>query len=154
MTKKGELEMAEKATTQSGGYEKPLPEFRPETKPYWDACKRHEFVLPKSKTTGEFFFYPRAVSPGADMTQDIEWVKASGKAKVWTFAIHNMGPTPAYRNEPPYVVALVETQEGVKMMTNIVGCNPKDVHIGMDVEVVFDDVTSEVTLPKFKPVGK
>ena len=134
-------------------YEKPLPEFRPETKPFWDACKNHELVIPRSKTTGEYFFYPRAFSPGDDMTDDIEWVKASGKAKVWTFAIRHMGPTKAYKGDPPYVVALVETDEGVKMMTNVVDCDPKDVHIGMEVEVVFDDVTDEVTLPKFRPVG-
>ena len=60
-----------------------------------------------------------------------------------------MGPTKAYKNDPPYVVALVETAEGVKMMTNIVDCDVRDVHVGMDVEVVFDDVTPEVTLPKF-----
>lgn len=139
--------------TEVKKYEKPLPEFRPETKPFWDACKNHELVIPRSKTTGEYFFYPRAFSPGDDMTDDIEWVKASGKAKVWTFAIHHMGPTKAYKGDPPYVVALVETDEGVKMMTNVVDCDPKDVHIGMEVEVVFDDVTDEVTLPKFRPVG-
>jgi hypothetical protein len=142
------------AAEKKGKYEKPLPEFRPETKPFWDACKKHELALPRAKTTNEFFFYPRAVSPGGDMTQDIEWVKVSGKAKVWTYAIHHMGPTPAYKNEPPYVVALVETQEGVKMMTNIIGCKPEEVYIGMDVEVVFEDVTPEVTLPKFRPVSK
>ena len=86
------------------------------------------------------------------MSENLEWVKVSGKAKVWTYAIHHMGPTKAYKGEPPYVVALVELDEGVKMMTNIVDCDPKDVFIGMDVEVVFDDVTDEVTLPKFKPV--
>lgn len=139
--------------TEEKKYEKPLPEFRPETKPFWDACKNHELVIPRSKTTGEYFFYPRAFSPGDDMTDDIEWVKASGKAKVWTFAIHHMGPTKAYKGDPPYVVALVETDEGVKMMTNVVDCDPKDVHIDMEVEVVFDDVTDEVTLPKFRPVG-
>ncbi len=140
--------------SEEKGYAKPLPEFRPETKPYWEACKRHEFVLPRSKVTNEFFFYPRALSPGEDMSEDIEWAKASGKGKVWTYAIHHMGPTKAYKGEPPYIVALVEVEEGVKMMTNIVECDPKDVHIGMDVEVVFDDVTPEVTLPKFKPVKK
>jgi uncharacterized OB-fold protein len=134
-------------------YEKPLPEFRPETQPYWDACKRHKLVLPKCKTCGRFFFYPRALCPNC-MSQDLEWVEASGKAKVWTFATHHMGPSKAYKGEPPYVVAMIEIQEGVMMMTNIVNCKPEDVRIGMDVEVVFDDVTSEVTLPKFKPVSK
>lgn len=132
-------------------YDKPLPEFRPETKPYWDGTKNHELLIPRSKETGEFFFYPRALSPGEDMSENLEWVKASGKAKVWTYAIHHMGPTKAYKGDPPYVVALVELEEGVKMMTNIVDCDPNDVHVGMDVEVVFDDVTDEVTLPKFKP---
>ncbi len=134
-------------------YKKPLPEFRPETKPYWDAAKKHEFVLPKSRTDNRFFFYPRALSPFDDMSQEITWEKASGRGKVWTFSIHNMGPTPAYKGEPPYVVALVELEEGVKIMTNIIGCEPEEVKMGMDVEVVFDDVTDEVTLPKFKPVG-
>ncbi len=138
--------------SEDNKYNKPLPEFRPETKPFWDACKNHELMLPKSKETNEFFFYPRALSPGDDMAE-VEWGQASGKAKVWTYSIHHMGPTKAYKGDGPYVVALVETEEGVKMMTNIVDCNPNDVHVGMDVEVVFDDVTEEVTLPKFKPTA-
>ena len=134
-------------------YNKPLPEFRPETKPYWDAAKNHKLVIPKSKTTGESFFYPRAVSPGDDMTDDIEWVESEGKGKIWTFSIHHMGPSKAYKGEPPYVVALIEMDEGVKMMSNVIDVDVKDVHIGMEVEVIFDDVTEEVTLPKFKPVS-
>jgi uncharacterized OB-fold protein len=63
-----------------------------------------------------------------------------------------MGPSKAYKGDPPHVVALVEMDEGVKMMSNIVDCDPHDVQIGMEVEVVFDDVTDDVTLPKFKPV--
>jgi uncharacterized OB-fold protein len=137
---------------ENKSYDKPLPEFRPETKPYWEGTKNHELLIPRSKESGEFFFYPRALSPGEDMSENLEWVKASGKAKVWTYAIHHMGPTKAYKGEPPYVVALVELDEGVKMMTNIVDCDPHDVKVGMEVEVVFDDVTDEVTLPKFKPV--
>jgi uncharacterized OB-fold protein len=137
---------------ENKSYEKPLPEFRPETKPYWEGTKNHELLIPRSKESGEFFFYPRALSPGEDMSENLEWVKVSGKAKVWTYAIHHMGPTKAYKGDPPYVVALVELDEGVKMMTNIVDCDPHDVKVGMEVEVVFDVVTDEVTLPKFKPV--
>ena len=64
-----------------------------------------------------------------------------------------MGPSKAYKGEPPYVVALIEMDEGVKMMSNVVDVDPADVSIGMEVQVVFDDVTDEVTLPKFKPAG-
>ena len=63
-----------------------------------------------------------------------------------------MGPSKAYKGDPPYVVALIEMNEGVKMMSNVVDVDVNDVHVGMEVEVVFDDVTDEVTLPKFKPV--
>ncbi len=138
--------MAEEKT-----YNKPLPEFRPETKPFWEAAKQHKLVIPRSKQTGEYFFYPRALSPGNDMSEDIEWVESEGKGKVWTFSIHHMGPSKAYKGEPPYVVALIEMEEGVKMMSNVVDIDPKEVFIGMDVKVIFDDVTDEVTLPKFKP---
>ncbi len=134
-------------------YNKPLPEFRPETKPFWEAAKQHKLVIPRSKDTGEFFFYPRALSPGADMSEDIEWVESEGKGKVWTFSIHHMGPSKAYKGEPPYVVALIEMDEGVKIMSNVVDVDPHDVSIGMDVQVVFDDVTDDVTLPKFKPAN-
>ena len=134
-------------------YKKPLPEFRPETGPYWEAAKLHKLVIPRSKKTGEFFFYPRAISPGDDMSEEIEWVESSGRGKVWTFSVHHMGPSKAYKGEPPYVVALIEMEEGVKMMSNVIDVDPKDVFIGMDVQVVFDDVTETVTLPKFKPVA-
>jgi len=63
-----------------------------------------------------------------------------------------MGPSKAYKGDPPYVVALIELEEGVKMMSNVIDVDVNDVHVGMEVEVVYDDVTDEVTLPKFKPV--
>ena len=81
-------------------YNKPLPEFRPETKPFWDAAKEHRLVIPRSRETGEFFFYPRALSPGGDMSDDIEWVESEGRGKVWTFSIHHMGPSKAYKGDP------------------------------------------------------
>ena len=134
-------------------YNKPLPEIRPATQPISEAAKEHRLVIPRSRETGEFFFYPRALSPGGDMSGDIEWVESEGRGKEWTFSIHHMGPSKAYKGEPPYVVALIEMDEGVKMMSNVVDVDPADVSIGMEVQVVFDDVTDEVTLPKFKPAG-
>jgi len=134
-------------------YEKPLPEPRPETQIYWDACKRHELILPKCRSCGRFFFYPRAVCPHC-MSRDIEWVGSRGRGKIWTFSVHHLGPTKAYKGDPPHVVAIIDIEEGCKMMSNIVGCSPEDVSIGMEVEVVFDDVTDDITLPKFKPIAK
>ena len=82
---------------------------------------------------------------------DFDWVESSGKGKVWTYSVHYMGPTKAYKGET-YVVAMIELEDGVKMMSNVVDCDPETVTIGMDVEVVFEDATEEVTFAKFKPV--
>ena len=109
-------------------------------------------MLPKCKETGKVFFYPRAISPFPEsVNRDFEWVESTGKGKVWTYSVHYMGPTRAYKGEV-YVVALIELHDGVKMMSNIVECDPESVTIGMEVEVVFEDATEEVTFAKFKPV--
>tara|TARA_B100000315_G_C14161586_1_gene400310 strand:- start:101 stop:523 length:423 start_codon:yes stop_codon:yes gene_type:complete len=133
-------------------YQKPLPDFRPETKPFWDGTKEHKLLLPKCKETGQVFFYPRAISPfPRSVNMDFDWVESTGKGKVWTYSVHYMGPTKAYKGEV-YVVALIDLDDGVKMMSNIVECDPESVTIGMEVEVVFEDATEEVTFAKFKPV--
>jgi hypothetical protein len=72
---------------------------------------------------------------------------------VYSFTVTYQNQAPGFREELPYVLAIVELAEGVRMMTNVVGCPPDTVRIGMPVEVVFDDVTPEVTLPKFRPVS-
>ena len=89
-------------------YAKPLPDFRPETKPFWEGTKQHKLLLPKCKETGKVFFYPRAISPfPGSVNMDFDWVESSGKGKVWTYSVHYMGPTKAYKGET-YVVAMIE----------------------------------------------
>ena len=68
-------------------YAKPLPDFRPETKPFWEGTKEHKLLLPKCKETGKVFFYPRAISPfPGSVNMDFDWVESSGKGKVWTYS--------------------------------------------------------------------
>lgn len=78
-------------------------------------------------------------------------VQASGKGTVWTFTVTSQNRTPGFAEDVPYVLALVELEEGVRMFTNIVECNPGDVKIGMPVEVTFVRATDQVTIPYFKP---
>jgi hypothetical protein len=87
------------------------------------------------------------------MSSATEWVRASGRGRVYTFTITRQNQAPGFREELPYVLAIVELDEGPRLMTNVVGCAPDAVRIGMAVEVVFDDVTPEVTLPKFRPAS-
>jgi uncharacterized protein len=81
---------------------------------------------------------------------DSEWIKAGGKGRVysWTVAVRQFHPA----FEVPYVIAIVELEEGVRMTTNVINCKPDELYVGMPVEVVFEDVTEETTIPKFRPI--
>jgi len=80
-----------------------------------------------------------------------EWVKASGRGKVYSWMVAFQPFHPAFFGDVPYAVVMVELEEGVRLTANMVDCKPDDLYIGMPVEVVFDDVTEEITLPKFRP---
>ena len=80
-------------------------------------------------------------------------MQASGRGTVWTYTVTYQNRTPGFAEMVPYVLALVELEEGVRMFTNIIDCNPRDVHIGMPVEVTFQTATPQITIPYFKPAG-
>ena len=136
------------------GYRKPLPTPGPETRRYWDGCKNHELWLPCCRACQSFYWYPRDFCPTC-FAWDIEWRQASGRGKIYTFAIQHRAWHPAWADEVPYVTALVELEEGPRLFTNIVGIDPdpKILRCDMPVEVVFDDVSEEISLPKFRPVA-
>ena len=95
-------------------------------------------------------FYPRKYCPEC-WSSNLFYSEASGKGKIFTYSVTMDGVEKKFMDDLPFVLALVDLDEGVRMMTNIVECQPEDVSIGMDVEVVFEDVTDEITLPKWKP---
>ncbi len=130
-------------------YKKPLPYIHNETKAYWDAARSHQLLLRKCRACGQYHFYPRDFCPSC-FSFDVEWVKASGRGTVYSVTICHI-PAAGFKDVVPYNLVLVELEEGPRMMSNIVDCPNDDITIGMAVEVVFDDVTPEVTLPKFKP---
>jgi uncharacterized OB-fold protein len=132
-------------------YTKPLPRIDEESKGFWEACQRHELYLQRCRPCAELRYYPRALCPNC-LSDQTEWVRSDGKGTVYTFTVTHQNQSPGFRDSLPYVMAYVELAEGLRMLTNLVGCAPDDVRIGMAVEVVFEDVTSGVTLPKFKPV--
>jgi uncharacterized OB-fold protein len=131
-------------------YEKPLPDVHDETRPFWDGCKKHELLLQKCLECGRFYFYPRSICPHC-FSDHNTWMKVSGRGKVYSFTVSFRPATQAFLEDLPYNIAIVELEEGVRMMSNIVNCDNDDLVIDMPVEVVFDDVTAEFTLPRFKP---
>lgn len=129
-------------------YKKPLPYVHNETKTYWDGAKAHRLIIRKCRACGQYHFYPRDFCPSC-FSFDVEWVKASGRGTVYSVTICHV-PAQGFKDVVPYNLVLVELEEGPRMMSNIVDCPNDDITIGMAVEVVFDDVTPEVTLPKFR----
>ena len=105
-----------------------------------------------SKSCGKCHFYPRGVCPHC-WSNDLEWIKASGKGKLHTFAIPQR---PIMGIPGPFITAIVELAEGPRIATNVVGVepDPKNLRCDMEVEVVFDDLTDTIALPKFRPVVK
>jgi uncharacterized OB-fold protein len=136
----------------SGTPQKPLPVADPVTAPYWQSAKEHALQIQRCNACGQHLFYPRGICPHCFST-DLAWQPVSGKGTVYGFTIVYRHPNPAFAADIPYVVATIELDEGVRLLSNLVGveASPDAVKVGMPVEVVYDDVTEEVTLPKFRP---
>lgn len=133
-------------------YTKPLPvAANPElTRPYWDAAKRHQLVLPRCNACSTAFFYPRERCPEC-LSNDLSWVDSGGKGRVYSFTVIEQAVDRAFMGDIPYIYAIVQLDEGPRIISNVVDCAVDDVHIDMKVTAVFDDVTSDVSLVKFRP---
>ena len=138
-------------TTQATEYKKPLPRLTKLNRPYWEAAKNHELRLQRCSDCSHVWFPPAEVCPKC-LGENYEWTKVSGRGKVWSWIVMWQRYFPGFADDLPYNVAYVGLEEGPRMMTNIVGCDSAEIRCDMPVEVVFDDVTEEFSLPKFKPV--
>ena len=134
-------------------YSKPLPEPTATSAPFWQAAHQGRLELQYCGKCDSFQYYPRAICANC-WNEAIEWRRCSGRATVYSYSICNTPGLPSFKGDAPYVVAVVELEEGVRMTTNIVGCAAIDVSIGMQVEAVFERVTEEHTLIKFCPTDK
>ena len=130
-------------------YEKPLPTVDPESAPYWSALKENRLILKYCRDCGRHHFYPRALCPHCH-SDALEWSDARGTGSIYSFTVARRPAGAAFKADAPYVVAVVELDEGARMMTNIVTDDVNAVRIGQRVAVHFDAVTDDITLPKFK----
>jgi uncharacterized OB-fold protein len=127
----------------------PLPAIDPDTQPFWDGAKRGELLIQRCTKCDERQFYPRlrCVRCGGA----VEWIRASGNARVYTYTVVHRAAHEAFSPLVPYVVALVDLAEGPRMMSRL-RVSPADVRIGLDVRVAFERQSDEVTLPVFEAV--
>jgi uncharacterized OB-fold protein len=131
-------------------YEKPLPAIDGESQPFWQAAREHRLAIMRCRDCGKHFFYPRELCPFCHRAA-VEWANASGRGRIYTFTIARRPAGPVFKADVPYVIALVELEEGPRLMTNIVTKEVDRIRIGQAVKAVFDDVTADVTLVKFAP---
>ncbi|MSP21906.1 MAG: Zn-ribbon domain-containing OB-fold protein [Dehalococcoidia bacterium] len=132
-------------------YNKPLPVPTPETQPFWDSLKRHQMQIQRCQNCREFYFYPRPFCPKC-YSKNVAWEDVSGKATLETYVINHRA-APRFEDDVPYVIAIVTLEEGPRLMTNLIGVEPEPAQLPPDMalEVVYDDATDEITLPKFRP---
>lgn len=132
-------------------YSGPIPKPTPETQPFWDAAKQRRLIFQACDACGARYFYPRPLCPQC-LSRAVRWVDASGRARLHTFVITHRPP----RNYPvaaPFVIGIVELEEGPRLMSHVVGVapDPQALRCDMPLEVVFEDITADITLPKFRP---
>lgn len=129
---------------------RPVPELDDVTGPFWEAAARHELVLQTCSSCGAVRHPPRPVCP-ACLSWDYTWEPASGRATVWSWVIAHQPVLPAFADKTPYNVAVVELAEGVRMIGNLLDVADSEIHEGMAVEVAWEDVEDDVTLPQWRP---
>lgn len=133
--------------------EQPVKHFpvpTPETAPYWEACRKHQLLIQRCLDCGEYQFYPRSIC-GHCLSGKIEWVRASGRGEVVSYTVMNRPVSKAYGDEDSRVLAIIQLSEGPRMMSNLVQCEPGELAIGLEVEVIFEDWSDEISIPKFRP---
>lgn len=129
---------------------KAIPAMHPETETFFKAGFRSELVIKLCSDCQRYHHYPRAICPHC-LSDRTVWIRASGKGTIYSFNIIRQNPSPGWRDKVPYVIAYVDLQEGVRMMTNIVDCNVEDVKVGMPVQATWERLES-VAIPQFRPV--
>jgi uncharacterized protein len=130
----------------------PLPTPQPETDFYWEKAKAHELWLMHCEDCDATYFYPRPICPRC-FSRKTHWIQSSGRGTLYAFSIVYRPPTPGFQERVPYVAAMVELEGGARLPTNLVGVEPEpaSIHIGMLVELVFEEASDTIALPKFRP---
>jgi uncharacterized OB-fold protein len=128
----------------------PAPTVSPEAKAYWDATAEGRLLLQRCSDCEAVVWYPRGLCPACGGTR-LEWFEASGRGTVYSFTVIRRGAAGPYAGTEPYVLAYVELEEGPRVLTNVVDCDPGSVSIGDAVSAVFHDTGEGSALVRFRP---
>ena len=129
---------------------KPLPIVTDENRPFWDGCREGKLLLQFCAACQQHQFYPRLYCMQCESDR-LRWVEASGRGVIYSYTIIHQNKSPDFMADVPYNVAIVQLEEGPRMMSNIVDIDPADLRVDLPVTVVFDPVNDTISLPRFRP---
>jgi len=129
---------------------KPLPVITEESRPFWEGCRQGILRLQYCELCHQHQFYPRLYCMHCDSAQ-LSWVTASGHGVIYSYTIIHQNKSPEFVHDTPYNVAVVQLEEGPRLMSNIVGIVPGDLRVDLPVKIVFDPVNDTISLPRFEP---
>jgi uncharacterized OB-fold protein len=129
-----------------------LPVTDDRSEEFWTGAADGRLLIKRCGACGRAHFYPRPFCPFC-WSEDVAWEEASGRGTVYTWSIVRRNDLPPFSERVPYVTAIVELDEGPRLMTNIVDTDHADVRIGMAVEVTFRPLGEGLTYPLFRAAG-
>lgn len=129
----------------------PLPVVTEENRPFWDGCQQGKLVLQYCEQCQHYQFYPRMYCMQCD-AKTLSWREVSGRGTIYSYTIIHQNKAPQFVNDTPYNVAIVQLEEGPRMLSNIVEIDAGNLRVDLPVTVVFDAVSDSISLPRFKPV--
>jgi len=129
----------------------PIPEPTPVTQPFWDATREHRFLLQRCRG-GHVFYYPRTHCPVC-LSNALEWIQASGRGTLYSYTVAYRPQSPEFAEDVPYIVAAITLEEGPRVTSLLVEADPEHVQIDGPVELVWEDVSEDISMPYFRPVA-
>jgi uncharacterized protein len=133
-------------------YKLPLPRAVGKAADFYRFCHQHELRFQRCTQCHTWRHIPRDMCARCG-SFEWEWARSSGRGKLFSWTTAEQPMMPQFADRVPYSPVIVELEEGVRMVTWLTGVKPDELRLGMPVEVAFEDVTPDVTLPKFRPVG-
>ena len=131
-------------------YTKPLPLVTDLNRPHWEGARRREFLVQQC-TACEHRWFPPLPNCNRCLSTDYRWTPVKGTGKVYSFIVYHQAWLEGFKQELPYNVALIELDEGLRIVNNVGGVGSDELRIGMPVRVAYDEVSPEVVIPRFVP---
>ena len=130
---------------------KPLPVITEDSRPFWEGCRQGKLLLQYCDACQHYQFYPRLYCMQCS-SDSLRWVQASGRGTIYSYTIIHQNKSPEFVHDTPYNVAIIQLEEGPRLLSNIVDSPLSDLRVDLPVTIVFDPVSDTISVPRFRPI--